>query len=379
MTKRLPRLATIAYVLGLLVFVELSLQVFYRATAGAWLSARVDVPRYVPNPYSTYWNKPDMAVAHNTNEFRTMVHTNSQGFRTSAAHEEYALDKDPRTLRVMLFGPSFAFGWAVNHEDTFLVRLRDMLRAGGFGAGRAIETINTGVPALGVAAHLRWYEAVGRHYRPDLAIQIIYGSMDVTEDDPQTVNADGYLVPRRADAWRRVAAIAKQSALVFYGWVVVTRVRSAVESGEQVSEIRGAGRSITERDVFDPGAPDLQPSLRFYSRLREVVEGGGGRLLIVYVPLSYSVHPEDVARWRHLGVRNIQGQMSFDDDFCNYLTRTGLACLNVTPDLVQAAQENKERLYYWLDIHWTPKGNRVTAETVARYLRQHPELAGAPG
>jgi hypothetical protein len=379
MTKRLARLATIAYVLFLLVFVELSLQGFYRVTAGAWLSARVDVPRYVPNLYSTFWNKPDMAMAHNTNEFRVMVHTNSQGFRTSAAHEEYALDKDPRMVRVMLFGPSFAFGWAVNHEDTFLVRLRDLLRADGFGAGRAIETINTGVPALGAEAHLRWYEAVGRHYHPDLAIQLIYGSMDVTEKDPQTVNPEGYLVPRRPDAWRRVVAIAKQSAIVFYGWVVVTRLRSAFDRGKQVSEIQGAGRSITEHDVFDPRAPELQPSLRFYARLREVVQGGGGRLLIVYVPLSYTVHPEDVARWQHLGVRNVQGQMRFDDDFCKYLTRTGLPCLNVTADLVRAAQESTERLYYWLDIHWTPKGNRVSAESVARYLRQHPELSRAPG
>jgi hypothetical protein len=176
-----------------------------------------------------------------------------------------------------------------------------------------------------------------------------------------------------------VVAIAKQSAIVFYGWVVVTRLRSAFDRGKQVSEIQGAGRSITEHDVFDPRAPELQPSLRFYARLREVVQGGGGRLLIVYVPLSYTVHPEDVARWQHLGVRNVQGQMRFDDDFCKYLTRTGLPCLNVTADLVRAAQESTERLYYWLDIHWTPKGNRVSAESVARYLRQHPELSRAPG
>jgi hypothetical protein len=312
---------------------------------------------------------------HNTNEYRTTVHTNRQGFRTSAAHEEYAIDKDPRVFRVMLFGPSFAFGWAVNYEDTFLARLRDMLRAGGFGAGRDIETINTGVPALGAEAHLRWYDAVGRHYRPDLAIQLIGGSMDVTEDDPQTVNAEGFLVPLRGSTGRRLVAIAKQSAIVFYGWVVVTRLRSAFDRGKPVSQIQGAGRSGIGRDAFDPQAPDLQASLRFYARLREVVERGGARLLIVYAPLSYSVHPEDVARWQHLGVRNIEGQMRFDDDFCNYLTRTGVPCLNMTADLVRAAQESKERLYYWLDIHWTPKGNRVAAETVVRYLRQHPELA----
>ena len=260
------------------------------------------------------------------------------------------------------------------------MRLRDMLRADAFGAGRAIETINTGVPALGAAAHLRWYEAVGRHYRPDLAIQIIYGSMDVTEDDPQTVNVDGYLVPRRADARRRVAAIAKQSALVFYGWVVVTPYGPPWRTGSRSP--RSGAPAARSRSVMSSIRPRPTCSHRCAfsnSRLRAVVQGGGGRLLIVYVPLSYIVHPEDVARWRHLGVRNIPGQMCFDDDFCNYLTRTGLACLNVTADLVRAAQENKERLYYWLDIDWTPKGNLATAESVARYLRAASGACGGSG
>jgi hypothetical protein len=65
-------------------------------------------------------------------------------------------------------------------------------------------------------------------------------------------------------------------------------------------------------------------------------------------------------------VRNAEGQRRFDAAYCSYLENHGVPCLNITDDLRHAARA--ERLYYWLDIHWTPAGNRVAAQAVARRL-----------
>ena len=38
---------------------------------------------------------------------------------------------------------------------------------------------------------------------------------------------------------------------------------------------------------------------------------------MVFVPLSYCVHREDVARWSHLGVRDVAAKSATTRDFAN--------------------------------------------------------------
>jgi hypothetical protein len=383
MARRTKSLVSaLVYLVFLAVFVEVALQAFYYFTAGGFLFSRVGRPMYAVNPYSGFWNKPDLRMEHNTSEFQTMLHTNREGFRVSAAHEEYAIPKDPAKLRAMLLGPSFAFGWGVDQEQTFGVRLEALLEDAGYAGGRDVEIINAGVPSLGPAAGLRWYRHRGREFAPDLVIQFIYGSMaiDTRADERYSVNGEGYLVPRRIDPSRKLQHTLKQSAIVFYGWVMATRVRALLGAEEPSEGVQGAGRELAAQQRFDPERPALRGAIDFYDELRSAVEEGGARLLVVYFPLSYAIHPEDVSRWRHLGVRDGEAQRRFDDDFCRFLSGRGIPCLDITEDLARAARERGERLYYWLDIHWTAAGNAVAAEAVARALesgRLVPEPSGA--
>jgi len=372
---RRPWLPTLGYLLFLIAFVEIALQAFYYFTAGDFLFARVGRPLYVPDEYAGFWNKPDLSMVHNTNEFRTTWYTNREGLRVSASHEEYAPGEHPEALRILLLGPSFAFGWGVNFEETFGERLRDLLQRGGYAGGRKIELINAGVPSLGAAADLNWYAHRGRQYEPDLVIQLIYGSMAVESklNTEFEVNAAGYLVPKDETTARRLQATFKQSAIVFYGWLAYAKLRAAWQQEPPAEGVLGAGREIKLHGRFDPDSPEVKDSLEFYEALRSEVAASGARLLVVYLPLSYCVHPKDASRWSHLGVRNVAAQIAFDDAFCRYLDARGIRCLNVTPDLVEAAREKNERLYYWLDIHWTPQGNLVAATAVAGGLldREH--------
>src|SRR5262249_60703048 len=89
--------------------------------------------------------------------------------------------------------------------------------------------------------------------------------------------------------------------------------------------------------------------------------------LVVYVPLSYAIHREDESRWRHLGIRDIINQMTFDAAFVHYLSEWQIPSIDITRQLQKSAQLGK-RMYYWLDIHWTPAGNAVAARAVSEYL-----------
>lgn len=368
MVKRVLRVA--GYLLYLLIFIELSLQAFYYLNSGAPLWKRTAIPIYRPDRYMVYSVKPNLNYHHATNEFDSYLYTNGEGFRTSRLHEEYSLDGGDPRFRILLLGPSFAFGWGVNHEDTFANQLKNYLEAGGFAAGRKIEVINAGVPSIAASNQLNWFENYGRKYSPDLVVQFAYGTMMEKAELDTTLKADddGYLVTANATRAKKIQSVLKNFAVVHYGWVVYTKMSAALGTAPVEKRIEGAGKEIREQAHFDLNEELTRHSLNFYRRLGDSISAAGAKLLIVHFPLAYRVHREDVSRWKHLGVEDFTLDMSFNEKFCAYLSQQGTPCLNITQDLIGEGQRSPERLYYWLDIHWTPKGNRVAAESVTRHL-----------
>ncbi len=353
----------------MLACVEGALQLFYRVTAGDFLFARATSPVWAANPYSGVFNRPNLALHQGTNEFEATYYTDAEGLRVARAGASVAREKPGDTLRVMLLGPSFAFGWGVDYEQSFAARLEEQLPQARFAGGRRIEVVNAGVNSMPPAPHLEWYRHVGSGYRPDLVIQFIYGSLRVPNQKQvdARVDAEGYLVRRDLGPLQQLRRYAKNSATVFYAWVVAARLGATLDAGN-APEVQGAGRELhAAQSGFDPRAPEEVEALAFYHDLDATVRRSGGELLIVYFPLSYAVHPEDTSRWRHLGVRDVASQMRFDAAFCEHLSGQGIPCLDVTPALRRAAGSG-ERLYYWLDIHWTPGGNAVVARAVAEHL-----------
>lgn len=345
---------------GLLL--EGALQLHYRVSVGAWLFQRTSLPLWAPDDVAGFRLKPALRLPHRTSEFRTEIITNRDGFRVSPAGEEFARPKPDGVRRILLLGPSFAFGWGVDHADTFLERLREGIPAG----DGVLELINAGVPALGPVQQLRWFRREGRTWEPDLVIQIVYGSPEVSADysEALTVTSGGYLVPREANAGRRLRAAAKRFGVVFYGWVALTRVKGA----ETKSAVEGAGRNLNVGDRLDPESPEVAESRSFYADFVATVRDAGAEPLVVFLPLAYRVHPEDLPRWRHLGVSDADAGVRRDRALLALLREDGIPIVDVTEDLRTAAAHGR-RLYYRVDIHWTPEGHEVAAAAVARHLR----------
>jgi hypothetical protein len=344
------------------------MQGFYYVTAGDFLFRRVELPIYAREPYAGFGNRPGLSFDHRTNEFRARYYINRAGFRVPRPDVEYTLPKPGNVYRVMILGPSFAFGWGVNYELSFAGVLQQLLQERRFVGDKKIEIIDAGVPAMPPAPQLTWFEQVGKDYAPDLVIQFVYASMAYKNDTEPfaAVNDDGYLVPLHANTWRESF---KKLATVFYGWMLWTNFNfgSSVRSGEQSDAVLGTGREIAAPINFDPTHPEVREAMLFYDELAKIVRQAGARLLVVYVPLSYAIHREDERRWRLLGIRDIPRQMAFDAAFVRYLNERQIPSIDITPELRKSAQDGK-RMYYWLDIHWTPAGNATAARTVADYL-----------
>jgi hypothetical protein len=355
----------IGFALWILLWIEIGLQGFYYATAHQFLFARAAIPIFAPNRYCGFFNQTNLSYSHRTNEFAMAIYTNSQGLRVARPGTEYSTAKAPGTLRILLLGPSFAFGWGVNYQDTAAARLEGLLKPY-LKSGSKVEVIDAGVPSLPAPSQLKWFEHAGCSFKPDWVVQFIYGSMIVDPDDGAGLYVDkaGYLENRLMTPREWLFEHAKKSAIVFYGWTLYTRWFAA-HSGA----IAGAGRHLDQTAAFSPGSSDVKTSMDYYRELGAAVAKCGAKLSIIYFPLSYCVHRDDMARWRHLGVSDdIDGQIAADRDFCDYLGKQGFDCLNLTPDLVEAAAESPKRLYYWLDIHWTPRGNAVVADSISKHL-----------
>ena len=381
MTEDAPRrswLRALVFPLYLLLVTEFVLQAAYYFSVGQFLFERVALDWYRPVEVGNFRVKPDLDRVYATPEYRTHVRTNSEGFRVPAEGLEYERPKPEDVYRILLLGPSFAFAAEVDYEFSVGAQVERMLGAAGREDGRRVELINAGVPAWPPFHQFAWFENEGVDYQPDLVIQFAYGSLAVGAEPPlRQVTAEGYLVDQQATPMHRLRATLKKSGIVYYTWLAATRVsalreRRAQEASEggRGGKIEGAGRELALYGAFDPSDPETAHSIRFYERFREVATAAGARVLFVHFPLSYCIHREDMARWRHLGVEDVDGQMAFNDDFCRHLGAAGIECHNTTEDLIRAAEADSERLYYPIDIHFTERGNRELARSIVRYLRR---------
>ncbi len=349
-----------------LLCLELLLQGFYYFTAGAFLFRRTAPPLFEADATRCYRVLPNLDYTHRTNEFSSTIYTNALGLRTDERRAVPETPKPPDVYRILLLGPSFAFGWGSNYEDTFGALIAERLSV----PGKRVELMNLGTPAQSPGPQLCWLEREGGRYDPDLVIQVSYGARPTRLPgecpEPMTcpVVDGGRLYSRTPTLSRRAVSAVKNLATVFYGYYVYQTLASSTPANDT-----DAGKELydeSEALELDPEAVADQ-YVRFAAFVRRVA-GEETAVAFVHLPLSFMVHPEDKSRWRHI--------LRIDSAAARARTRAdveavrarGITMIETTDALVK--QAGAERLYYWLDIHLTPAGNRVVADQALPILRE---------
>jgi len=351
------------------ILLEITLQLNYYIQNGALLFYRVNTPIYIKDINYAFRVKSYLTYHHKTNEFNVIYYTNSKGLRCSSKFEEYG--NPGNELEIILNGPSFAFGWGVNYEQSFAAILKKKLELNSPNGKRGLKVINFGVPSRPVPVQIKYLKNESRHYNPSLVVQLVYGSMVVCDDEQSYYSAkDGYLVNKK-DRYQYIISKLKQSGIIFYSWIAYNKILSWSNKNNSNKKIIGAGRELKNIYEFNLENKDIITSLNYYLNLQSYCQSINAKLIIVYIPLSYIIYNEDIIRWRHLGADNIKGQIAFNHQFCNYLKTHGIVCIDLTEDLSKIAKNSPQRLYYWLDVHWTAYGNEVAAGLVADYLLKH--------
>lgn len=376
--KRRRRLAIgILYVLFLLTVVEVALQLFYFARSGEWLFRRIAVPIYAPDALRGWVVKPNLRYRHKTGEFSVEYITNSQGFRTDRQDAFYLRQKPTDVYRIMMIGPSFTFGWANDYDDTHAAQLENTLQHSTPLLNKTVEVINAGIPARDGIAQTEWYRQVGGGYRPDLVVLMIYGSMILPGRHAEAryeVSKEGYLLTPGTNHFVRLRKIAKRSGIVFHGYLLSRRIVEIYRKGHG-KHVRRSVSGTKSNYLFDPNSPGAIRTQQRLQELRDLVERSGGKFMLVRIPMSYEVYPEDKKRWENMDYKDPQQITAFNNAAGRrYAHILEVPFTDLTPALQAEAHKNGRRLYYRLDVHWTPEGNRVAAQTIAQTIVEHINL-----
>lgn len=347
------------------VFLELSLQIFYRATSGEFLFRRMTIPIYSADEHRYYKNQPNLSYRHRTNEYDVTYYTNSQGFRTDSSRQQISFSKSATTYRVLFLGPSFTFGWANNYEDSYASIIGKSITA----PGKNIEVLNLGTPAQPIGYQLCWLEEMGRKFKPDMIIQTIYGNVvdfdtECQEPSNPPFVRNGYLYASDPTLGQRLFQTAKNSAIVFYGWSIY---QSLVPDEENNI---GLGLELNEQSELVPDRINMA-KVESYNKYIQFVKKAVSPdvpIVFLYVPLSYVVRPADMKRWKHRGVKDPYIFRRKAKEVETLLSKHEITLVNPTDELVIRDQET--RVYYFLDIHFTPAGNKVLAEKAIPVIQE---------
>jgi hypothetical protein len=358
----------------LLVFAEASLQVFYRVSIGRWLWEWWAIPIYDTDPVRVYKLKPNLDFTHRTREFTARYRTDALGMRTDEPGRVLSVPKPRDVFRILSLGPSFAFGWGVNYEDSYVCRVSKGLKI----PGKHVELLNLGTPSQPQSYQLRWLSQTGYRYEPDLIIQTVYGAIPGLDTDDQLPDhpfrvKNGYLEPEGKltfSLWVRKTR--RYSALLFYGWHFYQEILRPEKAPA------GDGREFYRKvdSTQDSVASNTVREYTHYTRFVHGVLTNKPPIVFLYIPPMYVVRPADLGRVAHHG--------STIDPFeerkksallAGALRSNAVELIDLTSALLE--KDKAARMYNLYDLHFTVEGNRAVADCVLPIIQHWLDQASA--
>jgi len=151
---------------------------------------------YRPDGRLAFSLRPEWETVHATASFQVSVRTNALGLRGAALQPA----KPAGSLRILVLGDSFAFGFGVEDYETFPARLEVLLNQR---LERPIEVLNAGVPGWNAAHYLLFLRERGLELDPDLVLVALMEN-DVSGLGWQHFSLDGDRLPQRIESMRRM-------------------------------------------------------------------------------------------------------------------------------------------------------------------------------
>jgi SGNH hydrolase-like domain, acetyltransferase AlgX len=320
-----------------------------------------------------YRLKPNARVRFTTSEFDTEIHVNAAGVRD----DEEVGPKAPNERRIVLLGDSLVLSVQVPFRDTFGELLEQRLNARP--SPYRYRVINAGVQGYGPVEELFFFKSIAATLQPDLVIETIF----VGNDAEEAVRSAPRLL---GDARPASEAVTD---------TVATRLRRLVRRSMVLQLLRLRVVSATDRFSGTLSAPE--PPLQSYAAhpaariadglavsrqcVRDIAATAaatGASTAIALMPARFQVDDADYGRLRE-AVAAAGGELQRDaatERFDAALAELPLPRLDLLPALRHALPGPD--LFFQETVHLTPRGHRVVADALDRFIDEHHLLAAEP-
>ena len=295
------------------------------------------------DPELGYFTHPNLDLTFETQEFRTRIRTNSQGFRD----DEESLDNP----EVLFVGDSFCFGWGVEQEETF-----ENL----FETQTGLKSLNMGVSGYGTIQQYLlfqryaeildvtgktvvfslFYNDLGENKNP---VELLFPTLvkkgrRVFFTAPLEEAFEEWQIPFQTDRSRRFTAHSYVADLVVSTYLIQQSGRRGEEWQKTHKPDTSLGIRLSQYETFEYTVRKIKA----LAKSRDI------RLLFTYIPrVEVYSDPE----YEDTSIADIEA----------ILSTLSLPLLDLTD---QVSRED----YFTLDGHWSAHGHRKCAETITKVL-----------
>lgn len=340
-----------------------------------------------------------------TPEYSVLLAYNDRGIRGP----EIPYEKPDDTYRVLILGDSFVDGYTVEFDNRVSEVLQRLLREAQLTG--SVEVLALGTAGYSTDQELIWLETEGLLYEPDLVVLLFYyndiwynaepnywrGSKPLFEERDGRLaisnvpvpepslnteeDADGSFVTSLRDWVETHSQLARLAGLTLReypqvrAWAV--RLGLAGSSPEMIFDAENQALVPAEFAIFwEPLTPEAAHAWhlteQLLDRMRESVEGAGGRFTLFHVPFRGLIYTEEgsVREQVDPSAEGLDG-LAVARRLEEICLRRGLTCIEPMDQFLRAAQvlgTNGERLYYEFDWHWNANGHRLAAEILAAHV-----------
>lgn len=363
-------LLVIVCVLLLLALLEGTLQVLHVAPSG------YVVPRFYTNLLGDF--EPGLHIKNQMPQNHPSVFTtNSQGIRSL---QEFAEEKSPGTVRVLMLGDSYTMGWGVDDQQTIPELLRKKLAARY--PDKRLEVVNAGILFSNVLDHIDYFREKGRRLKADIVIeQFCYNDIDTDMRRDalmrQALRLDAGAYAKNSGSL--MDFISENTALGGLAASIKAKLVGKTTDPRAMNGRSADGSRVTPDDInsllikptdenfkifndfnvldaekYPAQAPFWTNYLKGVSILRKEVEDAGAQFLFYAIPTQYQV---DNLRNGHSAV------------FYPFAFRTGMNYVDMNQVFRARTGRTSADFYLNADGHTSASGNAVVAATLADTIK----------
>lgn len=331
-------------------------------------------------------------------EGEAFVAINRDGLRD----REHSRTKPANTFRIAILGDSITEALQVPQESTFSSVLERQLKNCKALGNRDVESINFGVSGYGTAQEFLTFRHRVAAYSPDVTVLAFYAGNDVRNNskglepsklrpffdirDGNLVLDNGFLRDREYLSFK--SSFEKRRAFFdLRTFQLMRKLKSVFEQWEGEGGHAGAARNANIEPGLDDGvflAPTAtawkeawQITERLIVATRDEVVAGGGRFLVVSIPIGIQVHPNPDVRSGFMRALHVDDLWYPESRIRELAQKEKIDAMTLGRSFQSYAEENQVYLHGFGNTrlgtgHLNERGHKLIGEALAKHLCQSP-------